>query len=144
RAHWILVCCLLSGCFSADRDSAPPIWAYGPSPKKQKQRIAVLQKKLALAERELKRSEEYVELVQKEINDTHLSLIRRELDRIEEQLRACRFDGKTPPAEIAAAQFGKERETLCEIIENGNSAAAFQAQVELDRILRLITELAVK
>lgn len=116
----------LSSCFTAGE----PLLVQGPSPKKQKQKIAVLQKRLESAEKEQKKIETDVERLSTEINEAELALIRRQLDDHERR------------AEKAPTLFMEEREALYRMIESGPSPAAFEAQVELDRILRLITELS--
>ncbi len=120
----LLTLALLTSCFSVGE----PLLVQGPSPKKQKQKIAVLQKKLESAEKEQKKIETDVERLSLEIDEAKLSLIRRQLDDHE---RSGMKD---------SALFMDEREALYRMIEAGPSPSAFEAQVELDRILRLITE----
>jgi peptidoglycan hydrolase CwlO-like protein len=115
---------LLTSCFSVPDQ----LIAQGPSPKKQKQKIAVLQKKLESAEKEQKKIESDVERLCLAIDEAQLALIRRQLDDHEQR------------GEKASNLFKEEREALYRMIESGPSPSAFEAQVELDRILRLITE----
>lgn len=117
---------VLSSCFTAQE----PLFVQGPSPKKQKQKIALLQKKLESAEKEQKKIETDLERLSTEIDRAQLALIRRQLDDHERR------------ADKAPTLFMEEREALYRMIESGPSPAAFEAQVELDRILRLITELS--
>ena len=98
------------------------------SPKKQRQKIAVLQKKLESAEKEQKKIETDVEKIAREIDEAQIALIRRQLDEYENR------------AHNKASLFVEEREALYRMIQSGPSPSAFEAQVELDRILRLITE----
>lgn len=119
----------LTSCFTHSLDQ--PI-AQGPSPKKQKQKIIALQKKLEQAEKEQLKVQSEVEKLSAEINEAQLSLIRRQIDQYERKAH------KTPQL------FLDEREALYQMIQTGPSPAAFEAQVELDRILRLITELSDK
>jgi hypothetical protein len=120
----ILFLAILSSCFSVDEQ----LIVQGPSPKKQKQKIAFLQKKLEIAAKERKKIETDVERLSSAIDEAQLALIRRQLDDHE---RSGTKD---------TALFMDEREALYRMIEAGPSPSAFEAQVELDRILRLITE----
>ncbi len=122
----LLTLALLTSCFSVREQ----LLVQGPSPKKQKQKIAVLEKKLESAEKEQKKIETDVERLSLEIDEAKLALIRRQLDDHE---RSGMKD---------SSLFMEEREALYRMIESGPSPSAFEAQVELDRILRLITELS--
>jgi hypothetical protein len=81
------------------------------------------------AEKVQKKAESEVEKIASEIHRAELALIHRQIDDYE------RAGKKIPHF------FLEEREILYRIIQNGPSAAAFEAQVELDRILRIITQL---
>ncbi len=118
----ILLLLLLSSCFHT---SDFPV-VQGLSAKKQKQKIVVLQKKLESAEKEQKKVQNEVEKLASEIHEAQLALIRRQVDEAERK--------KAP------SLFLEERETLYQMIQSGPSPSAFEAQVELDRILRIITE----
>lgn len=124
--RYIVFLIFLTACFSNPELAV----VQGPSPKKQKQKIAVLQKKLELAEREQKKVQSEVEKLAFEIDEVQLSLIRRQVDDYEKK------SDKMPHL------FLDEREALYRMIQTGPSPSAFEAQVELDRILRLITELS--
>ncbi len=102
----------------------------GPSTKKQKQKIALLQKKLEIAEREHEKVQSEVERLALEIERAQISLIRRQLDKYEQS------------SEKPSSLFLDERDALYRIIQTGPSPSSFEAQVELDRILRLITALS--
>lgn len=118
---------VLNSCFYASNDS---LVMQGMSPKKQKQRIAFLQKKLEVAEKEQKKCAEEVERISTEIDEVQLSLIRKQVDDYERKNeKSVRF-------------FLEEREALYRMIQAGPSPASLEAQVELDRILRIITELS--
>lgn len=121
---FILTIAILASCFSVGEQ---PI-VQNLSPKKQKQKIAVLQKKLEMAAKEQKKIETDVERLSSEIDEAQLALIRRQLD--DHERRGVKD----------SALFMEEREALYRMIESGPSPSAFEAQVELDRILRLITE----
>jgi septal ring factor EnvC (AmiA/AmiB activator) len=102
--------------------------AQAPNPKKQKQKIALLEKKLEVAAKEQQKALTEVERLAAEVNEAKLALIRRQIDRFEEKHPA------------APALFLEEREALYQMIQEGPSPAALEAQAELDRILRIITE----
>lgn len=123
---FILLLFFLTSCFSS---SEAPI-AQVPNLKKQKQKIALLEKKLEQAEKAQRKALTEVEKLADEIDQAKLALIRRQIDKHEE---------KNAPAPTL---FLEEREALYRMILDGPSPAALEAQVELDRILRLITELS--
>jgi septal ring factor EnvC (AmiA/AmiB activator) len=123
--RYFLIFLALPACFSApDQMVAQTI-----NPKKQKQKIASLQKKLELAEKERAQIETEVERLAFEIDQAQLLLIRKQLDRCEQK--------KEP---IPPSLFLEEREALYRMIQADSSPASLEAQVELDRILRIITE----
>lgn len=124
---YALALLLLTSCFTNTFDQ--PL-VQGPSPKKQKQKIIALQKKLDQAEKEQLKVQSEVERLTSEINEVQLSLIRRQVDQYERKVE------KIPQL------FLEEREALYQMIQTGPSPSAFEAQVELDRILRIITELS--
>lgn len=101
-----------------------------PNPKKQRQKISNLQKKLELAAREKEKVESDIERLQREIDEAKLSLIRKQIDDYEKR------------KEKQSTLFMEEREALYRLIQSGDSSKAIEAQVELDRILRIITELS--
>lgn len=121
-----IVLFVLTSCFGGNELAV----VHGPSAKKQKQKIAVLQKKLESAEKTQKKVEDEVEKLASAINEVQLALIRRQIDDYE------RKENKVPNL------FLEEREVLYRMIQGGPSPSAFDAQVELDRILRIITELS--
>lgn len=122
----IVLILFLASCFNT---AESPI-VQGPSPKKQKQKIALLQKKLQLAEKEYKKAEDELQNLSSEIEQAQLTLIRRQVDDYERKKEKSPYD------------FLAEREALYRMIQSGPTPAAFEAQVELDRILRIITEVS--
>ena len=124
---YFLIFLLLTACFNAPDQMV----AQGLSPKKQKQRIASLQKKLEMAVREQAEVQTEVERLAYEIDQAQLALIRRQVDRYEQKKE-----------KVLSPLFLEEREALYRMIQTGPSPASFEAQVELDRILRIITELS--
>jgi hypothetical protein len=122
----LLLFLLLTGCFQGPEQ----LLVQGPSAKKQKLKIAVLQKKLEQAEKEQQKAHTEVERLAAEIEKAKLALIRKQIDKYEQK------------TEKIASLFLEEREALYQMIQTGPSPAALEAQVELDRILRLITELS--
>jgi septal ring factor EnvC (AmiA/AmiB activator) len=107
------------------------------SPTKQKQKIALLQKKLQLAEKEQSKLQTHIEKLSDDMRETELAYIRRQIDEYEDLIR------KRPSKKgdfDRADLFLAERERLHRIIQDGESA--YEAQVVLDRILQLITELS--
>jgi hypothetical protein len=106
------------------------------STSKQKQKIALLQKKLELAERSLGKMQLEVERLGDEMRSSQLALIRSQVDALEEEMdrnprRVAHLDG--------SRLFLEEREVLYDMINRGSSN--FEAQIVLDRILHMITEL---
>jgi hypothetical protein len=108
--------------------------AQGPAPKKQKQKIVALQKKLDAAEKEQRKAELEVDRLSTEIHKAQLNLVRKQVDEWEKLIR----QGKP----IHPDSFSPERELLHRMIQDGPSPSSFDAQIELDRVLRLITELS--
>jgi len=113
----------LSSCFSGNEQFV----VQGLSAKKQRQKIALLQKKVELAEKEQRKVCNEVEELREEMNRARLALIHKQVDDYENK-------GGAPNL------FLDERELLYRMIQEGPSPSAFTAQVELDRILRIITE----
>lgn len=147
RKLGVFLCALFSGCMT---DSSFHLGqgvetVQSMSLSKQKQRISLLQKKLEYAERGLKEAQEEVDLLNTELHESQLALIARQIENYEQQLRKSlenpsrKFIGKAQ--EERGTPFLKERELLQQMMENGPSPQAFEAQVVLDRILRMITEL---
>ena len=125
---------LLSSCFWTQGTQVGEL-VQGPSPRKQKQKIVSLQKKLEAAEKEQKKVEEEVTRLSEEISKAQLMLIRRQVDDLEKRIQ------KTNVPEPSSL-FMQERESLHRLIQEGPSPSSFEAQVELDRILRIITDLS--
>ncbi len=123
----LLILLLLTGCFNTLR-LQDVVVSQSLSPRKQKQKIVSLQKRLDLAEREQRVAQAEVDKLALEIEEAQVALIRREVDDYERKKRRT------------SDLFLEEREALYHIIRSGPGPASFQAQAELDRILRLITE----
>ncbi len=124
----VLILCassMLSSCFHFSEDAV----VQGPSPRKQKLRIALLQKKLEVAEQERLQAQSEVARLSLEIEEAQLALIRRQVDKYEEK------------RESSPNLFLEEREALYRMIQAGSAPSSSEAQAELDRILRLITSL---
>jgi hypothetical protein len=104
---------------------------------KQRQRITLLQKKLQMAEKEQKKIETEVEWLGEEISLAKLTLISKMVDDWEVEV-------KQNPKKWSGVQSGelffKEREALHELIQK--SSYSFEAQMVLDKILQIITELS--
>lgn len=100
---------------------------------KQKQRVNFLQKKLDAAEIEKNDMEERIVQMQEELWATELEVVKRQVDKGMRRI---------PKNADVAALFWEERETLYRLTRNASPSVAFEAEVELDRILRLITELS--
>ena len=112
---------------------------------KQKQKIALLQKKLEVAEKAQKKAEDEVERLAKEVHLAQLSLIRKQVASYEEQIHKLQSDPQKYAQLLqieSSTLFLKEREMLHQMIQTGPSPSAFEAQVVLDRILRMITEIS--
>src|SRR5262249_37625496 len=106
-------------------------------PTKQKQKIAFLQKKIQIAEKEEKKIHLQIERLQDELRDAQLSYIRKQIDDYEDLLRK---NSKKRETIDSGELFFDEREQLHRMIQNGGPT--FEAQVVLDRILQLITILS--
>ncbi len=129
---------LLTGCFSLIEE--PPLVQSAPV-RKQKHQITLLQKKLKSAETFQKKALAEVEKIQEAMQQAQLTLIRKQVDSYKKLLEEARSSPQKW-AHFAPKDFLSEREELHNIIQAGPSPAAFDAQVELDRILRLITQMS--
>lgn len=110
--RWILVLSVLTACYGTKLDD----------------RIVSLQKRLEQAEKEqTKASREIVRLTAK-LDRAKLQSIRKQIDVYEQK------------QERPETLFMEEREILYRLIQSGQMPQAMEAQVELDRILRMITE----
>lgn len=99
------------------------------SVQKQKMRLVNLEKKLERAKEIEAHAKIQLEELKEEVDSAKVYLIRKELDDFE---KTKRRDGNS--------LFAEEREALYDLIQKGPSSASFEAQIELDRILRIITE----
>jgi septal ring factor EnvC (AmiA/AmiB activator) len=117
----ILSLLLLSACHHSVSDPTVAVNA-----RKQRQKIALLKKKLGQVEEEQRKAKEEAEKIAAEINEAELALIRRQVDQYEKKSH------NTPML------FLEEREALYRMIQSGHPGS-LEAQLELDRILRLIT-----
>jgi hypothetical protein len=135
-----LVLILASAC--ALRDEV--YLSKGLSPRKQKQKIVSLQKKLEVAEKESAKVQEEVQLLRDEMRAAQITLIRRQAEELEEQLHKWELDPTAAAKRLqieSSTLFLQEREILHNMIQSGPSPTSFEAQVVLDQILRLITNL---
>jgi len=122
---WIVAFTLLfSGCFQSNDFGV----VQGLSLKKQKQKVQAIEKKLERAQEIALLAEADIERLKIELDQAKLTYIRKQIDEFDEQEKNT------------ASLFVEEREDLYEMIESGPSPQALEAQVELDRILRIITE----
>jgi septal ring factor EnvC (AmiA/AmiB activator) len=106
------------------------------APVKQRQKIALLQKKLQLAEKEQKKMNAQVERLGDEMREAELAYIRKQVDHYEEAIR--RQPSKMADYE-SADLFLDERERLHKMIHSSESV--YEAQIVLDRILQLMARL---
>lgn len=123
----------------------PDALAYSPPAKKQKQKISNLKKKLTDAEKEMRKAEEEVEILREEVYDAELTYIRTQIDSYEQAVADLRIKPEKYSQFLAkehATLLLKEREMLHEVIQQGPGPCALDAQLMLERIQRLITELA--
>jgi hypothetical protein len=114
---------------------------FALSTTKQKQRITLLQKKLEGAEKHLQNTQDEVEHLRAEIHQAQLILIEKQLDTYELQIQQSPEILARMSSEEKRLLFAKEREVLQQMMEEGPSSDAFDAQLVLDRILRVITVL---
>lgn len=107
------------------------------APSKQKQKIALLQKKLQFAEKEQKKIKAQVERLSDEMREAEIAYIRKQIDDYEEIIR--KYPSKKADFD-SVDLFLEEREKLHRMIQSSEST--YEAQIVLDRILQLITELS--
>jgi septal ring factor EnvC (AmiA/AmiB activator) len=127
----IILLLLLAGC---GLKTTPNVTELAPT--KQRQKIALLQKKLQLAEKEQRKMNAQVERLCDEMREAELAYIRKQVDNYEELIRK-------QPSKMAdfepADLFLDERERLHKMIHSSESV--YEAQIVLDRILQLMTQL---
>jgi hypothetical protein len=104
---------------------------------KQRQRITFLQKKLQMAEREQKKIETEVEWLHEEISLAKLTVISKLVDDSEKEIQ---LNPKKWSKVQSETLFLKEREALYEMVQT--SSYSFEAQLVLDKLLQMITELS--
>lgn len=142
---FLFLFCLAVSCSRSSGEGQEILHAVNGT--KQKQKIGWLKKKLEIAERSRKQIETELDNLTVEIHQATLALIRKQLDSYEKQLAELLADPQKS-ALLKQVEVGRlflqEREALHEIIQDGPSSAAFEAQTELDRILRMITQLSEK
>lgn len=97
---------------------------------KQKQKIAWLEKKLKLAEKQNDQIQQEIAKFSKELATSRLCLIRNQIHKWEEE-REQKVNGHE-------SSLAKERDLLYRMIQNGEHA--FEAQIMLDRVLQLLEE----
>ena len=114
--------------------AAPQLADRDLPPRKQKQRIAALQKKVEAAQAEEQKVKKELTVLNEEIQFAQLSLIRKQIEDYEKKM-----PGQGRIADPAGLFF-KERELLHSIIQNGPYSARHTAEALLDRILRIITK----
>ena len=110
---------------------------------RQKQRITLLQKKLQIAQKDLEEAQEQVSVLSKELQASQLALISRQIETYEQQAEKSQglsFRNSFKISQDSNGLFIKEREMLEEMMESGPSPESSQAQIVLDKVLRLITE----
>lgn len=116
----------------------------GLSVSRQKQRILLLQKKLEIAEGQLHAAQNLVDLLSRELQQSQLALITRQVQMYEQQKQKSQSSSfKDLYAKFHVESDGfflKEREVLEAMMENGPSPESSEAQIVLDKVLRLITE----
>jgi len=143
RPVFLLFVLFLTACSRQQPET--PFTSKSLSPTKQKQRIAVLKKKLESAEKEKDKAQREVELLRHQMESAELALIGRKLSEYEKRLSKLKADpdayAKFLPQEKSAL-FLEERKLLHQIIQAGPSPLSIEAQTVLDKILRLITILS--
>lgn len=137
-AAFLVFSLLFSACSVREQMVATHSFLSG-SDRKQKQKVVVLQKKLALAERTLAKA-------QAEAEDLRGLLYDAELDSIESRVAILERRWQIDPVALSqvlyqetARFFLEEREILYQILQAGVSV--HRAQNLIDRILQLITQI---
>ncbi len=131
---------LLAACTAKQQSNAQAAFFRPQVNHKLKGKAVVLQKKLASAERSLLEDQSAIERLRSQVCDAELNAIESQINTIEQKW-------KSDPQKIAqslrrevSVLFLDERETLTRIIQNGPDV--MRAQVLLDRILQLITQVS--
>jgi len=104
--------------------------------KKQKQRIAAIEKKIGQIEEDLSQKGKEIEILRKEKKKAELEFIKDKVEQHEEELRSFREGRGKVRKEIS---FAEEREVLHQLIQDGPSPTSYEARLLLDQLLRIIT-----
>ena len=137
-----LVYIFLLSCNSHFQDDV--VYVRDLPPKKQKQRIAVLRKKLDLAVREKLEADDNVEFLRTQLYYTEIAWVQGVIDGFDVEVQKSdqtysqvaknlRIDLERP--------FLEEREVLYRIVKSGPSPASLEAQKVLDHLLTIVTRL---
>ena len=117
--------------------------SYGPLAivnRKQKHKAALLQKKLAVAERKLQETQEETDRLRQALCEAELNAIETDLDQLEQKWQTSPEQLATSLRGEAPSLFLEERQMLHTIIDLDQSS--MRAQFLLDRFLQLITQLS--
>ncbi len=108
--------------------------------RRQKQKVAILQRKLTSAQHALLEDQEEVEKLRMQLCDAQLEAVNAKISSVEEKWQ---MDPDRLVKSIGfqtSSLFLEEREVLHEIIQSGPQSV--RAQELLDRILQMITQLS--
>jgi Skp family chaperone for outer membrane proteins len=130
---------LVSGCAISESQGEHSI-AHTIPASKQRLRIAHLQKKLEFAQRNLQKAQEEVEEINSQLHQSQLALIEKQIQSYESKVKKHKPTSNFEEERDDMQLFLREREMLQEMMETGPSPESFEAQLTLDRILRMITE----
>ncbi len=125
---------LLTACSQTPKDD----YGVAVSQKRQKQKLTVLQKKLGFAEKLQTKIQDEVDKLKEEMSQAELAMIRAAVEEREAKLARYQHDEQ----DHIASLFLNEREALHRMVQSGSAPTSFQAQVVLDQILRMITNLS--
>ena len=115
-------------------------WPMAMVNRQQKHKAALLQKKLAIAEKKLQDSQEEANKLRLALCEAELNVIETDLDLLEEKWQANPMQLAVSLRGAAPNLFLEEREALYAIIDLDRSST--RAQFLLDRFLQLMTQLS--
>ena len=131
---------LLAACSAKQQSNAQAAFYRPQVNHKLKGKAVVLQKKLASAERTLKEDQSTIEHLRGAVCDAELNAIESQIENLEMKWRSDPQKVAQSLRREVSVLLLDERETLNRIITNGPDVT--RAQVLLDRILQLITQMS--
>ena len=131
---------ILQLCSCAINEPGSVVFLHPQPDRKFKQKAVFLQKKLAKAEQTLVQDQQTIEEMRQKLSGAQLDAIESQVERLENRWRQDPSCSSLLMRHEISRLFLDEREALSRMIQSGSNA--LRAQVLLDRILQLITQMS--